>query len=283
VLVPLRQIVAHQDKKLCQLRSLRVVQRAEEVVFNLVLRGCCGSQTLLSLLSQLNQVAAAIARITLACHKSVGFQGIELGDEHAGRNVGPTVVHVSSNAARYPQPNGAPYAAAKAALNAYSKSLALACGPHGVRVTSVMPGVIETDAVEASLRNALERTGRDLNIIRKGFNQRLAALSAVQDSPKRPPNSSPFSPRRAPPTSLASPSPSTEDSFPPSENPCPDRYFAAGVRKPGHAARDGGDAVVRGETGDQTDQESRSAGHRAATSLTASRSSSSSTRHTGSM
>jgi hypothetical protein len=32
--------------------------------------------------------------------------------------------------------------------------------------------------------------------------------------------------------------------------------------------RDGGDAVVRGETGDQTDQESRSAGHRAAPSMT---------------
>jgi hypothetical protein len=30
----------------------------------------------------------------------------------------------------------------------------------------------------------------------------------------------------------------------------------------------GGDAVVRGEAGDQTDQESRSAGHRAAASLT---------------
>jgi NAD(P)-dependent dehydrogenase (short-subunit alcohol dehydrogenase family) len=85
------------------------------------------------------------------------------------------VVHVSSNAARYPQPNGAPYAAAKAALNAYSKSLALECGPHGVRVTAVMPGVIETDAVEASLRQAAERTGRDLDIIRKEFHQRLAA------------------------------------------------------------------------------------------------------------
>ena len=34
-------------------------------------------------------------------------------------------------------------------------------------------------------------------------------------------------------------------------------------------ARDGGDAVVRGEAGDQTDQESRSAGHRAAPSVTA--------------
>jgi AraC-like DNA-binding protein len=35
------------------------------------------------------------------------------------------------------------------------------------------------------------------------------------------------------------------------------------------AARDGGDAVVCGETGDQTDQGSRSAGHQAAPSLTA--------------
>ena len=34
------------------------------------------------------------------------------------------------------------------------------------------------------------------------------------------------------------------------------------------AQRDGGDAAVRGETGDQTDQESRSAGHRAAASVT---------------
>jgi NAD(P)-dependent dehydrogenase (short-subunit alcohol dehydrogenase family) len=85
------------------------------------------------------------------------------------------VVHVSSNAARYPQPNGVPYAAAKAALNAYSKSLALACGPHGVRVTAVMPGVIETDALEASLRQAAERTSRDLDTVREEFHQRLAA------------------------------------------------------------------------------------------------------------
>jgi NAD(P)-dependent dehydrogenase (short-subunit alcohol dehydrogenase family) len=66
-------------------------------------------------------------------------------------------------------------AAAKAALNACSKSLALACGPRGVRVTAVMPGVIETDAVEASLRDAAERTGRDLDVIRAEFRRRLAA------------------------------------------------------------------------------------------------------------
>jgi AraC-like DNA-binding protein/catechol 2,3-dioxygenase-like lactoylglutathione lyase family enzyme len=35
------------------------------------------------------------------------------------------------------------------------------------------------------------------------------------------------------------------------------------------SSRDGGDAAMRGETGDQTDQESRSAGHRSAASVTA--------------
>ncbi len=46
------------------------------------------------------------------------------------------------------------------------------------------------------------------------------------------------------------------------------RCAAQHLSGPG-GARDGGDAVVRGETGDQTDQESRSAGHRAAPSVTA--------------
>ena len=54
---------------------------------------------------------------------------------------------------------------------------------------------------------------------------------------------------------------------------CPARW-AGGADIEAHlpaprGARDGGDAVVRGETGDQTDQESRSAGHRAAPSVTA--------------
>jgi hypothetical protein len=44
------------------------------------------------------------------------------------------------------------------------------------------------------------------------------------------------------------------------------RCAAQHLPAPG-GARDGGDAIVRGETGDQTDQESRSAGHGAASIL----------------
>lgn len=110
------------------------------------------------------------------------------------------VVHVSSNAARSPRSNGAPYAAAKAALNVYSKSLAQACGPHGVRVTAVMPGVIETGAVEASLRQAAERTGRDLDVIREDFRRRLAAPLGRPGQPEEAAELIAFLASRAPPT-----------------------------------------------------------------------------------
>jgi len=48
----------------------------------------------------------------------------------------------------------------------------------------------------------------------------------------------------------------------------PGRYVAQHLPAP-RGARDSGDAVVRGETDDQTDQESRSAGHEAAARVTA--------------
>jgi NAD(P)-dependent dehydrogenase (short-subunit alcohol dehydrogenase family) len=79
------------------------------------------------------------------------------------------VVHVSSGAAHHPQPSGIPYAAAKAALEAYSKGLAAQVGPHGVRVTAVQPGVIETDAVAAYLEREAARTGRAVEAVRADF------------------------------------------------------------------------------------------------------------------
>lgn len=75
-----------------------------------------------------------------------------------------------------------------AALNSYSKSLAHACGPHGVRVPAVMPGVNETGAVEASLLHEAETTGRDLDTIRKEFHRRLAAPLGRPGQPEEPQN-----------------------------------------------------------------------------------------------
>jgi NAD(P)-dependent dehydrogenase (short-subunit alcohol dehydrogenase family) len=59
------------------------------------------------------------------------------------------IVHVSSIQRKMPLFD-APlaYAAAKAALSTYSKGLANELAPHGIRVNTVSPGFIQTDAAE---------------------------------------------------------------------------------------------------------------------------------------
>lgn len=69
------------------------------------------------------------------------------------------VVHVSSIASRLPQRTEASYAAAKAALNTYSRELATEVGAHGVRVVCVLPGFVVTDGATAHLRQMAEQQG----------------------------------------------------------------------------------------------------------------------------
>jgi NAD(P)-dependent dehydrogenase (short-subunit alcohol dehydrogenase family) len=75
---------------------------------------------------------------------------------------GGVVVHVSSIASHLPQPGQAAYAAAKAALNSYSRSLAAELGPHGVRVVCVLPGFIPTPGAIAHHRRIAESRGVSL-------------------------------------------------------------------------------------------------------------------------
>jgi NAD(P)-dependent dehydrogenase (short-subunit alcohol dehydrogenase family) len=73
------------------------------------------------------------------------------------------IVHVTSIQSRLPLPEATTaYAAAKAALSAYSKALSKEVSPRGVRVVRVSPGWIETEAaVRLADRVALEaRTDR---------------------------------------------------------------------------------------------------------------------------
>jgi NAD(P)-dependent dehydrogenase (short-subunit alcohol dehydrogenase family) len=69
------------------------------------------------------------------------------------------VVHVSSIASKLPQPGDTSYAAAKAALNTYSRALAAELGPAGVRVLCVLPGFIVTEGAEAHLARLAEEHG----------------------------------------------------------------------------------------------------------------------------
>jgi NAD(P)-dependent dehydrogenase (short-subunit alcohol dehydrogenase family) len=69
------------------------------------------------------------------------------------------VVHVSSIASQLPQRSEASYAAAKAALNTYSRELATEVGEHGVRVVCVLPGFVVTDGATAHLKHMAEKQG----------------------------------------------------------------------------------------------------------------------------
>ncbi|MFC0132350.1 short-chain dehydrogenase [Massilia eurypsychrophila] len=67
------------------------------------------------------------------------------------------IVHITSIQRRLPLfESTVAYAAAKAALANYSKSLANEFGPRGVRVNSVAPGFIETTAAQALVKRMAE-------------------------------------------------------------------------------------------------------------------------------
>jgi NAD(P)-dependent dehydrogenase (short-subunit alcohol dehydrogenase family) len=57
---------------------------------------------------------------------------------------GAAIVNISTGAAKAPQPPVLHYAAAKAALATYSKGLAKALAPAGIRVNVITPGPVDT-------------------------------------------------------------------------------------------------------------------------------------------
>ena len=88
-----------------------------------------------------------------------------------GRGV---IVHISSISSHYPQPGQASYAASKAALNAYSRTLATEVSPAGVRVVTVLPGFIKTEGAAASLTQIAEANGITLEQMEENIVNHLA-------------------------------------------------------------------------------------------------------------
>jgi len=63
---------------------------------------------------------------------------------------GGSVVNISSVVGVNPLPNASVYSATKAAVDAFTKSLAKELGPKKIRVNSLNPGMIETEGVHAA-------------------------------------------------------------------------------------------------------------------------------------
>lgn len=75
---------------------------------------------------------------------------------------GGVIIHVTSIQRELPLPESTTgYAAAKAALSAYSKSLSKEVSPKGVRVIRVAPGWIETEASVAMAERLAQQAGTD--------------------------------------------------------------------------------------------------------------------------
>ena len=65
--------------------------------------------------------------------------------QHMMPRGGGRIVNVSSRGAFRGEPDQPAYGASKAGLNAFGQSLARALAPHGIAVTTVAPGYVETD------------------------------------------------------------------------------------------------------------------------------------------
>lgn len=87
------------------------------------------------------------------------------------------IVHITSIQRRLPlYESTVAYAAAKAALASYSKSLANEFGPRGIRVNAVAPGFIETTATHAFLERLAEQGGGGVDAARERV---MAALGGI--------------------------------------------------------------------------------------------------------
>jgi NAD(P)-dependent dehydrogenase (short-subunit alcohol dehydrogenase family) len=76
------------------------------------------------------------------------FRLAALVGSRMARGDGGSIINVSSVAARHPRPDSAPYAAAKAGLEAVTVALAHTWGPK-VRVNAIQPGTFLTDVSRA--------------------------------------------------------------------------------------------------------------------------------------
>ena len=87
------------------------------------------------------------------------------------------IIHITSIQRRLPLFEATlAYAAAKAALTTYSKGLSNEVGPKGVRVVSVAPGFIETDAATALIDRLAADAGTDRHTARAQLIQSLGGI-----------------------------------------------------------------------------------------------------------
>jgi NAD(P)-dependent dehydrogenase (short-subunit alcohol dehydrogenase family) len=85
-----------------------------------------------------------LAALSVNLLSAVRLDGLLAPTMSAG--AGGCIFHISSTVRRHPVPEMIPYAVAKAALVTYSRGLALALAADDIRVCSISPGFVDTEA-----------------------------------------------------------------------------------------------------------------------------------------
>lgn len=86
------------------------------------------------------------------------------------------IVNMTSISALQPRPMSMAYAASKAGLVAFTKSLAVALAPHNIRVNAVAPGLIDTEILDGVDQTQLDRLIEATPMRRIGQPEEIAAL-----------------------------------------------------------------------------------------------------------
>jgi NAD(P)-dependent dehydrogenase (short-subunit alcohol dehydrogenase family) len=71
------------------------------------------------------------------------------------------IINITSPASRMALPNYTAYAASKAAVDAITRAAALALAPHGIRVNSLAPGMMDTPMQRVTEEQLARIEGRD--------------------------------------------------------------------------------------------------------------------------
>ncbi len=92
-------------------------------------------------------------------------------------NKSGVIVHISTTSSQFPiWESTMAYTSAKAALNAYSKSLSDEVSPAGVRVITVSPGLTKTEAMSVFLEDLASKAGTSVEIVEENLFNRVGGV-----------------------------------------------------------------------------------------------------------
>lgn len=135
------------------------------------------------LYASLDQVSEELFDKVIGVNLKGPFRLSALVGKHMVEGQGGCIINISSTASVRPSPGSEPYGAAKAGLNAITRSFAHALGPK-VRVNCIMAGPFLTDISKAWDMEAFKKQARSMPLRRGGQPEEVvgAALYLASDS-----------------------------------------------------------------------------------------------------